>query len=176
MLNLETTEPAVKALREDLKAAEKLLQTSETKIAVLTANISGCDKRISDSGSLTKAGTVGSDTSPDLQTMISEGQALSAQIETAQTDAVSADQAVNAARTSLALLRQKLSANTAMSELDGSACVTCGRPLIPATTPTLQGRSSPRLMPCAPKKPLLLRRVSSLRQPQQPRSRRLRRS
>lgn len=136
MLNIETTEPAVKALRDDLKAAEKTLAAAETKIAVLSANITGCDKRIADAAALftaipatgiSLAAQVARDAA--IADMISRGVALTGIIESAQSEVAQADTELQAARTALAVLRRDIGANTAMSELEGAACITCGRPL-----------------------------------------------
>lgn len=134
MLNLETTEPAVRALREDLKAAEKALVAAEKALAVLEANIVGCEGRLADAAALQGVGVASSsaassNAASDVPGMITSGQALNIEIEEAQAAHVGLEAQLQEARTTVAVLRRDIAANAAMSSLEGAACVTCGRAL-----------------------------------------------
>lgn len=129
MLGLGSTEPAVKALRADMKAQRDELRGVEARIAVVEVSITAAAKRIEDAERTRTAPITGAPaTQEDVDRIVAAGKQVAVDLSDVQARHSEGARAVSGLALEIAGLRRDYVNLRAQSELTGS-CVTCGRPV-----------------------------------------------
>lgn len=124
MLGLGSTEPAVKALREDLKAQAAELRGIEARLAVIEVSLSAAQKRIEDAQ--TRDTSIPPTTQGDVDAIVAQGKSVAAELADTQTRVTEGAKAISGLSLEIAGLRRDYANLKAQTELTGT-CVTCGR-------------------------------------------------